>query len=334
LLVFQKAPYFVRLFIILALVIILFGTVMHFIERETFPRWFDGLWWAIITASTVGYGDYVPTTVPGKLVASCLVFAGAGFATTFFATLARTAVKKQSALEKGIMTMRLKKHWIVIGWNERSKELIGSLSTLRPGQIILLIDTNLDRNPFTLEKNLYFLKGSPFSEETLKKASAGEAEGVLITADAKKSELSADMQTILTIVAIRGHAPNVQLVAEILTEGQIINAKRAGADRIIPANKILSRVMVNEVFDSRGTSPPVSLTQFWDETILIHEDAGPFAGRPFRDAVQAFLPDGKILIGFQRNGTIFPTPKAEERILAGDRLLFLVQNSKMKNKRE
>ena len=38
-----------------------------FLEPETFPTIFDGIWWAIITASTVGYGDYVPHSVLGRL---------------------------------------------------------------------------------------------------------------------------------------------------------------------------------------------------------------------------------------------------------------------------
>lgn len=36
----------------------------------------DATWWAIVTVVTVGYGDYVPVTVPGRVVAVIMMFAG------------------------------------------------------------------------------------------------------------------------------------------------------------------------------------------------------------------------------------------------------------------
>jgi voltage-gated potassium channel len=45
-------------------------------DPEQFPDLGVGLWWAIATITTVGYGDVVPTSTEGRLVGSVLMFAG------------------------------------------------------------------------------------------------------------------------------------------------------------------------------------------------------------------------------------------------------------------
>jgi hypothetical protein len=44
--------------------------VIHFADRKNFPNIGEGLWWAIQTVTTVGYGDVVPTDRLGRLAAS------------------------------------------------------------------------------------------------------------------------------------------------------------------------------------------------------------------------------------------------------------------------
>ncbi|XP_070188619.1 potassium voltage-gated channel subfamily KQT member 1-like [Littorina saxatilis] len=50
-------------------------------ERKDFASYADALWWGVITVMTIGYGDKVPQTWMGKIVASCF----AVFAISFFA---------------------------------------------------------------------------------------------------------------------------------------------------------------------------------------------------------------------------------------------------------
>lgn len=66
--------------------VILFGAtlmaaaLMHLAEGEVQPDKFgtipDAMWWAIVTLGTIGYGDAVPVTVAGRLVAGVTIFFG------------------------------------------------------------------------------------------------------------------------------------------------------------------------------------------------------------------------------------------------------------------
>jgi voltage-gated potassium channel len=47
----------------------------------------DGIWWAIVTASTVGYGDIAPTTLWGRLIAVVMMLAGVGLISTLAASI-------------------------------------------------------------------------------------------------------------------------------------------------------------------------------------------------------------------------------------------------------
>jgi voltage-gated potassium channel len=54
--------------------------IMHLAERHAQPDKFgtipDAMWWAIVTLGTIGYGDVVPVTLFGRLVASITIFIG------------------------------------------------------------------------------------------------------------------------------------------------------------------------------------------------------------------------------------------------------------------
>jgi voltage-gated potassium channel len=77
------------------LVTIVAGILMWFVDRQDFPNVWLGLWWAVQTVTTVGYGDVTPTTVAGRGVGTIVMLTGIAFVTVV--TAAITAVFVESA---------------------------------------------------------------------------------------------------------------------------------------------------------------------------------------------------------------------------------------------
>jgi voltage-gated potassium channel len=74
-------------------VTIVAAVLIHFTDRQTFPNIGDSLWWAIQTVTTVGYGDLVPTSAAGRLVAALVMLIGIGFLTVITAAITSTFIE-------------------------------------------------------------------------------------------------------------------------------------------------------------------------------------------------------------------------------------------------
>ncbi len=91
-------------FVSLATTVILTGAVavLH-LERNaddsTITSLGDAVWWAMVTSTTVGYGDEVPVTSGGRAVASLMLFAGVAIVSAGTAALASGLVRTDRSEE-------------------------------------------------------------------------------------------------------------------------------------------------------------------------------------------------------------------------------------------
>jgi voltage-gated potassium channel len=63
------------------------GFLVTIVDRKDFHSFGDGVWWAIVTLATVGYGDIVPTTPWGRLIGSVVIVVGVTFLSFLTATV-------------------------------------------------------------------------------------------------------------------------------------------------------------------------------------------------------------------------------------------------------
>ena len=70
------------------------GILVTLVEHEQYPSIGSGLWWAVQTVTTVGYGDSVPQTAAGRFVAVLVMLLGISFLTVITASITSTFVAR------------------------------------------------------------------------------------------------------------------------------------------------------------------------------------------------------------------------------------------------
>lgn len=108
----SKANQLISSMIVVSLLMIIASVMMYNVESaaqpDKFQNAFSGLWWAIATLTTVGYGDIYPITVAGRVLSAIIAFLGIGLVAVptgiisagFIEHLSNAEKEKQQADEK------------------------------------------------------------------------------------------------------------------------------------------------------------------------------------------------------------------------------------------
>jgi voltage-gated potassium channel len=94
--------------------LILGGATIMIVEGQTgaFSSFFASIWWVLVTMTTVGYGDMVPVTPVGRVVATVIILAGVILVSTFTATVSSIFVAAKIREGKGLQLSCLMTKWM------------------------------------------------------------------------------------------------------------------------------------------------------------------------------------------------------------------------------
>jgi voltage-gated potassium channel len=80
-----------------AVVVVAGGSLMRVIDHEEYSNVWVGMWWALQTVTTVGYGDVTPKHTSGRIVAAVVMLEGIAFLTVTIAAVTSTFVARAEA---------------------------------------------------------------------------------------------------------------------------------------------------------------------------------------------------------------------------------------------
>ncbi len=84
-----------------ALVVVASGILIRLFDHREYSNVFVGMWWAIQTVTTVGYGDVTPKDVGGRIVASFVMLEGIAFVAIITAAITSSFVARAQAERSG-----------------------------------------------------------------------------------------------------------------------------------------------------------------------------------------------------------------------------------------
>lgn len=77
-----------------AAVVVIGGVLMRFLDHDEYSSVWVGMWWALQTVTTVGYGDVTPQHVSGRIVAAFVMLEGIAALTIIIAAITSTFVAR------------------------------------------------------------------------------------------------------------------------------------------------------------------------------------------------------------------------------------------------
>ena len=249
----ENSLLFVFGFTVLVFETVLGGLSIYFVEASVNPEinaLSDGIWWALVTITTVGFGDITPETTLGRIVGAVLMIGG-------MFTLALFAGFVGSSLVSAMLSIREEQfrmgdyvnHVVICGYDETTEQLLDLLREevdLDTTRVVVFEDRE---RPREVPVDFLWVQGDPTKTSELDKVRLTHAQAVVIVGVRSLTQQAADARTILIAFTIRaylrqqalnieGRRAPVYVVAEVLDSENVDHARTAGADEVIETPRI------------------------------------------------------------------------------------------------
>jgi voltage-gated potassium channel len=267
-----------------------------------------GLYWAITTATTVGYGDVTPHDGIGRLISSAVMLTTIPLLAAVFALVTggaaaagiRRILSMESQFPQG--TYRL-----VVGMNPTVPAILDELEAA--GIPVVLA---ADVAPDSVRHGVHLVRGDPTEPSTISKAKPAGAQQALLTG-------SSDGDVLVSAVILRRQAPDLPITA-LVTSAAVREALRElGVQHAVSAQDLVARTLAASLETPHAGDMIVQLVESGRD-ILAEVDADPAAVGKMLSTVRDER--AGLVLGLVHEGRFTLGITEDPVVAAGDRLLI------------
>lgn len=207
----------------LLLLVLIYGTVGFYVIEET--SLFDAFYMAVITMTTVGYGEVIPLSIEGRFFAITAIFSGLVGSGISIAIITNLLLEESmlDLLKGSKMTQKLagmKNHFIVCGCGSTGLSIIEELVAHKEAVVVI----NLEETE--LPEGCILIVGDARQDDILVKARIHDAKGLATT-------LTEDADNVFVTLTARSLNEKLRIVSRFKDEDSEKKLLIAGADQAI-----------------------------------------------------------------------------------------------------
>ena len=269
-----------------------------------------GLYWAITTATTVGYGDVLPENAVGRVIASLVMLTTIPLLASVFALasgdVAAAGIRRILAMRSHFPVGRYR---LVIGLNDAVPAILAEL--IAAGIPVVLV---ADADPVSIPPEVHLIRGDPTDETVLKSAKPEGAEQALITGQS-------DGDVLVSAVLVRKLAPGLETAALVSSPSVREALTDLGVHQVISAHALIASTLAKSLEAPHASDMLAQLVGSDRHRLSEVEVGADTVGRALSavrdkrdDLVLGLVHDGKFMLGVGDDPVV----------QAGDRLLVAV----------
>ena len=308
----------------------LIGTLgFHFVEG--WPL-FDAFYMALITLTTVGYGEVHPLSFQGRLFASFLMLVGVTTVFVSFAILGDTLLRLELAdyfggRRRTRMLQDISGHYIVCGAGRVGRSVV--LELLRGGMQVVLIDNNPERARWGETLGVLTLTADASKDETLRQARIDTAAGLV-------AAISSDAENVYVTLSAKVLNPSLHVAARASDEQAEEKLRRAGASTVLTpytyiGHRLAQSLLRPHVVNFLDVASAFGKTDLDLEIEQVPVAPGSFLSSRTLEEAHLGRSYGVIVLAVRRqSGMMQFNPQAEGRLEAGDVLIAMGERQKLK----
>lgn len=246
-------------------------------------------WWAIVTMTTVGYGDFYPETTAGRVMAIFVMYGGILLTAMLTAAISSIFVARRIREDKGLEKLDVEGHVLLCGWNKTTDRLLDSLQNLAGGQkLSIVLINNEHEDTIAGLRNKYrglhfrFVRGDFTRETILERANLRAANAVIIVpSDSAEGGRHPDERTIFATLTIKTMAPKVRVIAYVTERENLTHIRRANVDEVILSDDFGAYMVASHVMNPGVPQTVESLLDTSKRNLFRRVDIPPeFVGKP------------------------------------------------------